>query len=242
LAAVIAIGGGEMWRERRTPFGRIALTATILTTGTWSWRLLGRNADWLPPLRWTILALSVIATVAVLLALRSPSRQRLAAAAMVVAVLVAGAGSAAYAFATIGQSHEGGGARVGPAVADANGPRHGGWDDDSNNAELDALLKTTHTTWSAAINGSSAAAGLELSTGTAVMAIGGFSGADPVPTLSQFQADVANHRIAYYIAPDPTHGFGRGRQHVDITRWVETNFPSVKKGSATVYDLSKPAG
>ena len=240
LAGMVAIGGSEMWRVRHALLGRISLAATILATGVWSWWLLGRNADWLPALRWVILAMTIAAAVALLLTLRTPNRPRLATAALALAVAVAGAGSAAYAFATMGRSHEGGGATVGPPMADRTGPGHGGWDDDSNNPQLDALLKATDTQWSAAINGSSAAAGLELSTDTSVMAIGGFSGSDPVPSLGEFQADVANHRIGYYIAPDPTRGFGRGRQHVDITRWVEMTFPAVKAGSATVYDLSTP--
>jgi 4-amino-4-deoxy-L-arabinose transferase-like glycosyltransferase len=239
LAALLAIGGSEMWRLRDTIFGRSALAATVLATGVWSWWLLGRNAEWMPVLRWTILALTIAATVALVVA-RSRSRQRFGAAVLAIGVLVAVAGSAAYTFATIGVSHEGGGATVGPPAADRNGPGHGGWDDNTDNAQLDALLEATHTQWSAAINGSSAAAGLELSTNTAVMAVGGFSGSDPVPSLSEFQADVANHRIGYYVAPDPTRGFGRGRGHTDITRWVATNFAAQKAGSATVYDLTAP--
>jgi 4-amino-4-deoxy-L-arabinose transferase-like glycosyltransferase len=240
LAGLIGIGGSQMWQWRQTAFGRIALSATVLVTGVWSWWLLGRNAEWIPALRWVILVMTLAATVALLTTSSAPARRRWAAAALGIGVIAAALGPAAYSFATIGQSHEGGGARVGPPVADSNGPGRGGWDDDSDNAQLDALLKATHTQWSAAITGSSAAAGLELSTDTAVMAIGGFSGSDPAPSLSDFQADVANHRIGYYIAPDPTHGFGRGRQHIDITRWVETTFRSVKAGSATVYDLSAP--
>ena len=70
-----------------------------------------------------------------------------------------------------------------------------------SNPHLDALLEATGTPWSAAIDRSSSAAGLELSTGTAVMAIGGFSGTDPTPTLQQFQSDVARHLVRYYLAP-----------------------------------------
>jgi len=238
LAGLVAIGGSEAWRVRHTIFGRSALAAMILATGGWSWWLLGRNADWMPPLRWVILALTIAAAIALLVVLGSPNRRRLAAVSLAAGIVVAAAGSAA--FATIGQSHEGGGARVGPPSADGNGFGHGGWNDDSDNAQLDALLKATHTPWSAAINGSSAAAGLELSTNTSVMAIGGFSGSDPVPSLGQFQADVANHQIGYYVAPDPTHGPGRGRQHTDITRWVAANFVALNAGSTTVYDLSTP--
>jgi hypothetical protein len=61
-----------------------------------------------------------------------------------------------------------------------------------------------------------------------------------VPSLSQFQDDVTNHRIGYYIAPDTTHGPGRGRAHTDITRWVAANFVRLNVGTATVYDLSTP--
>ena len=238
MAGLVAIGGSEAWRLRRTVLGRSALAAMILATGAWSWWLLGRNADWMPALRWMILVATIAATVAILVALSSRHRRRVAGFCLAAAVVVAGAGPAAYTFATIGQSHEGGGARVGPAVADGNGPARGGWNDDTDNTQLDALLKGTHTQWSAAINGSSAAAGLELSTDTAVMAMGGFSGSDPVPSLNQFQDDVANHRIGYYIAPDTTRGPGRGRQHTDISRWVAANFAPRKTGSATVYDLT----
>jgi hypothetical protein len=105
------------------------------------------------------------------------------------------------------------------------------------------MLEATSTRWSAAIERSSAAAQLELSTNTAVMAIGGFSGTDPAPTLAQFQDDVAHHRVAFYVSANNKgrHGPGaRGRAHSDIATWVATNFRSARVGDATVYDLSSP--
>jgi hypothetical protein len=108
--------------------------------------------------------------------------------------------------------------------------------------ELDAMLEATSTPWSAAIDRSASAAGLELSTSTAVMAIGGFSGSDPTPTLKEFQDDVAHHRVAFYIATN-NHGHGPmwgGHGHTDIATWVASNFDAVQVGSATVYDLSMP--
>nr|WP_197748127.1 glycosyltransferase family 39 protein [Mycolicibacterium helvum] len=237
MVALVAIGGREMWRGRDRIYGRISLFAMILMTGVWSWWLLDRNADWVPALRWAILAVTVVASVVLLLAL-STRRCRLAAAALVLGVLAGGTGSAAYAFATIGQSHDGGGAQVGPAQPVRNGASgHGRQDQDGDNAQLDGLLEATDTKWSAAVNGSSAAAGLELATNTSVMAIGGFGGSDPVPSLTQFQADVANHQIGYYIAPGNQGGPGRGNQHADITAWVAANFAAKTVGSDTVYDL-----
>jgi hypothetical protein len=76
-----------------------------------------------------------------------------------------------------------------------------------DNPQLNQMLTATTTQWSAAIDRSSPAASLELSTDTAVMAIGGFSGRDPAPTLSQFIDDVQHHRIGYYIVAD-TRGRG----------------------------------
>jgi 4-amino-4-deoxy-L-arabinose transferase-like glycosyltransferase len=113
-----------------------------------------------------------------------------------------------------------------------------------DNAALDSLLDGTLTKWSAAVDGSSTAAGLELSTNTPVMAIGGFSGSDPVPTLSQFQQYVAKHQVTYFIAQDDQGGgpggFG-GKQHSDINDWVAATFAPIKVGSDTVYDLTTPA-
>jgi hypothetical protein len=52
-------------------------------------------------------------------------------------------------------------------------------------------------TWVAATEGSEGAAPLELATGDAVMAIGGFNGTDPWPTLAGFKELVAKHEIHY---------------------------------------------
>ena len=250
VAGMFALGVHEMWVRRTTRFGRFALAAMLLTTGVWGWWLLHRDAAWLPALRWTVLTLAVATTV-VLIALLAKSRERYARVAVVAAAVVALAGSAAYAVATVGQPHAGGGPSVGPAeVAEANGhdggpggARNRGFGQTDDNPQLDALLAQTHTDWSAAITRSSAAAGLELQTHTAVMAIGGFSGNDPVPTLSEFQKDVATHRVSYYTVPTDNHpggGPGANRGHSDITDWVTANFTSVKIGSDTVYDLTKP--
>ena len=54
--------------------------------------------------------------------------------------------------------------------------------------------------WIAATEGSQEAAPIELATGgDAVMAIGGFNGTDPAPTLAQFEAMVAKGEIHYYV-------------------------------------------
>jgi hypothetical protein len=240
VAAMFAIGVHELWRNREKWWCRIGLVAMVGGTGFWSWWILGRNAGWLPALRWTILALAVAAVIAVLWPRTGTSRRAVALATLGVGLVAALAGPAAYTIATIGQPHEGGGPSVGPADASRQG--HFWFGQGEDNADLDALLKATHTEWSAAINRSSSAANLELSTDTAVMAIGGFLGTDPAPTLSQFQHDVAQHNVAYYIVTnDRGRGPGWGNYgHDDIAKWVAATFPSKNVGDATVYNLSTP--
>jgi 4-amino-4-deoxy-L-arabinose transferase-like glycosyltransferase len=100
-----------------------------------------------------------------------------------------------------------------------------------------ALLRATTSTWAAATTGSQAAAPLELASGRAVMAIGGFSGSDPAPTLAQFKAYVAAGQVRYFIAG----GFGGGqRGSSDITTWVQARYQAKTVGGETVYDLSAP--
>ena len=55
-------------------------------------------------------------------------------------------------------------------------------------------------TWVAATVNSNKAAGYQLASGDPVMAIGGFNGTDPAPTLAQFEKYVAEGKIHYFIA------------------------------------------
>jgi 4-amino-4-deoxy-L-arabinose transferase-like glycosyltransferase len=240
VAAMFAIGVHELWRHREKWLYRGGLAALVGGAGVWGWWVLGRNAGWLPALRWTILAVAIVAVLALLVPWTYQAGRRVALGALGVGLVAALAGPAAYAIVTIGQPHEGGGPSVGPADASRQG--HFGFGQFADNADLDAILRDTNTEWSAAILRSSSAAGLELFTGTAVMAIGGFSGRDPVPTLSQFQDDVAQHKVAYYIVVNNRgHGPGWGnRGHADIGKWVAATFRSTNVGDATVYNLSVP--
>lgn len=111
--------------------------------------------------------------------------------------------------------------------------------------------------WVAAAIGSQNAAGLQLGTGLPVMAIGGFNGSDPSPTLAQFQQYVADGDIHYLLASGgaggglgggaggglggglggPLGGSGTGSQ---ISTWVAANFTQVTIGGSTFYDLTQP--
>ena len=80
------------------------------------------------------------------------------------------------------------------------------------------------------------------------MAIGGFNGTDPTPTLAQFELDVVEGKIHYFIASGGGGGFGGGGAGIGsssssnaITSWVESHFAGETAGGQTLYDLSKAA-
>ncbi|KRF26465.1 glycosyltransferase family 39 protein [Phycicoccus sp. Soil803] len=107
--------------------------------------------------------------------------------------------------------------------------------------------------WVAAAIGSQNAAGLQLGTGLPVMAIGGFNGSDPSPTLAQFQQYVADGDIHFFAGGGsvnsaasggagggPGGGMGGSGTGSEIAEWVAANFTQVTIGGSTFYDLTQP--
>jgi hypothetical protein len=110
----------------------------------------------------------------------------------------------------------------------------------STNSTLVALLASTSTRWAAATVGSQSAAPLQLASGKAVMAIGGFTGSDDAPTLAQFEAWAQEGLVRYFI---PGNGMGGGAgggsgSASQITSWVESHYTVTTVGGVTVYDLT----
>ena len=105
-------------------------------------------------------------------------------------------------------------------------------------AALVALLEAHagNYKWVMATIGANQASGYQLATGDPVMAIGGFNGTDPTPTLAAFQGFVAKGQIHYYIAG----GTGdRSSSASAITAWVEQHFTAATVGSTTLYDFTQ---
>jgi 4-amino-4-deoxy-L-arabinose transferase-like glycosyltransferase len=83
--------------------------------------------------------------------------------------------------------------------------------------------------------GSTTAASYQLAADEPVMAIGGFNGTDPAPTLAQFEKYVTEGRIHYFISSGSKSGSGTAAQ---ITTWVAAHYTEKTVGSTTVYDLT----
>lgn len=93
-------------------------------------------------------------------------------------------------------------------------------------------------TWIAAAVGSNSAAGYQLATGDPVMALGGFNGSDPSPTLAAFQKLVANGEIHYFIGGTIGGSNGGSDAASSIASWVAANYTATTVDGVTLYDLS----
>jgi hypothetical protein len=98
-------------------------------------------------------------------------------------------------------------------------------------------------TWVAATTGANSAAGYQLATGDPVMAIGGFNGTDPAPTLTQFERYVAEGKIHYYISGGGGFGGGGGSGSTSsssssIESWVSSHFTAETIDGITIYNLA----
>jgi 4-amino-4-deoxy-L-arabinose transferase-like glycosyltransferase len=94
-------------------------------------------------------------------------------------------------------------------------------------------------TWAAAEVTANGAAPLQIASGEPIMAIGGFNGTDPAPSLAEFKELVAQGKVHYFIGGGGG-GFGGGRNGTsnEIATWVAENFQAQTVGSTTVYDLT----
>jgi 4-amino-4-deoxy-L-arabinose transferase-like glycosyltransferase len=340
IGALVGIGATALWRPRLGFAGRLVAGLAVAATAVWAYMLLNRTPDWLPWLRWVVLAAGVAGAIAVLagpyLASMARSRRgRLALLGVPIALAVfAGlAGPTAYALDTVNSTHTGAipsagpqttgfgfgghvpggakrfgggfggfggfpGGRAGqlPGGAGAAGARPGGTAPGrtapagsggtfpvgragavpgrtgtgsvrglpgrdgfggfggggfggglgGNTQVSSALVKLIEQDastykWVAATEGSTAAAPLELATGDAVMAIGGFNGTDPWPTLAVFKELVAKHEVHYYVGQG-SESFGGGTGSSAIGQWVAAHFKKETVGGETVYDLTEPIG
>jgi 4-amino-4-deoxy-L-arabinose transferase-like glycosyltransferase len=333
IAALVGIGATALWQARLGLAGRITAAAAVLASAVWAYVLLDRTPDWLPWLRWVIVAAGVAGAAAIIAApylassrepadaLGRPRRSRLALVLVpVVLAMFAGlAGPAAYALDTVNSTHTGaipsagpsagfggggggfpGGGRAGgfrrgtgtggtrggtgfggtgfggggfggqgtsgtgtpggtgtrpggtlgaggTSAAGGTAGRAGGFGGGGlggSTTVSSALVKlleqdASSYKWVAATEGSEGAAPIELATGDAVMAIGGFNGTDPWPTLAAFEAAVAKHQIHYYVGQG-SESFGGGQGSSTITSWVAAHFKSETVGGETVYNLTAP--
>ncbi len=172
-------------------------------------------------------------------------------------LLAGGLGTAAWTVATASLPHSGSIPTSGPTASAMGGPGRdlggmggaagamggGMGGETAASTELTELLKSSGAKWSAIVSGASQAANLELASGTSVIALGGWNGGDPYPTLAQFQDMVDRGEIGYFVSGGGMGGgtgggMGGGRgASSEVATWVAENFQAQTVGSTTVYKL-----
>ncbi len=247
IAALVGIGGHLLWQNRSRPPWATASAGAVLVTSVLACVLLSRSDGWLPWLRAVVAVGGVAAAVLLLVAGRMTDAAGRAVAGLAVAASLAG--PSAYAVATAATPHTGSIPSVGPAGRGFGHMAAGGLlSAPTPGAGLTAALAdhAEDYTWVAATLGSNNAAGYQLAADAPVMAVGGFNGTDPAPTLAQFRGYVAEKRIHYFIRGRVMFGGWAGagssgsRDAAAIAEWVETNFTPATLDNAVVYDLTQP--
>jgi len=265
IGGAVALGGAALWANRGRLIARLLLAATSAGTGLWALILLLQAGSWYTVLGWTVFAVGVASGLALVWIDRLP--RMLATITLSTAIAAGLAGPYAYSIDTAATAHtgsivtagpltsfgRGGGGRGGaggqpPAGTGAptrtgTGAGTGGLLDGANTStELVNLLSqdAASYTWVAAAVGSQNAASYQLATGDPVMAIGGFNGSDPSPTLEEFKADVAAGTIHYFLGGTlggPQNGGSSSA--TEIATWVSQTFTATTVGGTTVYDLTQ---
>ncbi|MEA2828848.1 MAG: hypothetical protein QOG43_3287 [Actinomycetota bacterium] len=202
--------------------------------------------------------LAGLTATAVVVALAGPGAYAVATAATPHTGAIPSVGPAGFARGGFGGGRPGGGPTngvrpstgggptgPGTGATGAAGPGGGLLTGSAPSATLTATLEhdASSYTWVAATVGANQAAGYQLATDGAVMAIGGFNGTDPTPTLAQFQNYVGEGRIHWFIAGGRGGGFGGGgagggSTASEISSWIISTFTPQTVGGATLYDLS----
>jgi 4-amino-4-deoxy-L-arabinose transferase-like glycosyltransferase len=114
IAALVAIGGHQLWLARQHLWARLVVAAALVLTSLWAFALLDRTPAWYPGLRWLVLVAGLAAAVGVLVIGRS-SRRRALGLVAVLAGIGALAGPVAYSADTIGSAHTGSIPTAGPS-------------------------------------------------------------------------------------------------------------------------------
>ncbi|HEX2755914.1 MAG TPA: glycosyltransferase family 39 protein [Candidatus Limnocylindrales bacterium] len=133
-----------------------------------------------------------------------------------------------------------GGANGGLPGGTGAGGAFGGSGDQAVNSSLTAYLVANRGTasWIVAVTSANQAGSIELATGEPVMAMGGFTGSDPAPTLEQFQAFVASGQLRFVIVGGQDGGPGGGTDSTARTAWIQANCRAVTSVSSSLYDCA----
>lgn len=255
LALVLGVAVDFFARNRQTRFLRICTCLAVVIASLTAWMLLGSTWGWPEWLPTTVLALGLMA--ATLLATRPPTR-KITVFACALAICSLGIGPVITVLHSVSVPHSGSNpvsgllsrnpGSINQFLSGLRDSRSGGayeiaFGRDPDDALLAKLGQDATCEWTAATYASQTAARLQLELDRPVMAVGGFAGMDPSPTLSRFIDLVESGQICYFIVQEgylsiQTQEVGLNQ----LSNWVSQNFSSENINGNTVYDLRLRAG
>ncbi|WP_394616935.1 ArnT family glycosyltransferase [Lentzea sp. JNUCC 0626] len=228
IAAIIGIAAVELWDRRHEPVAAAVLSGSVALSALQCYVLINGFST---PVALLVLMTGLIAAVGLVLSLRW---------AIPVALIAALLGPTTYSFATVTTPHTGALPVAGPSNGRMGGMGGGLLDATTPDTEVTTLLQDNASSykWVAATIGSNNAAGLQLASGQPVMALGGFNGTDPAPTLAEFQEMVRSGQIHYYVSAGRMMQGETGSDAAhEIAEWVAQNYTATTVAGATLYDL-----
>ncbi|TWP52103.1 glycosyltransferase family 39 protein [Lentzea tibetensis] len=234
IAAIIGITATKLWERRAEPVAAAVLSGATALSAVQCYLLL---ATYAPTIAIIAMALGLLAAVGLVLSLRIAVPVALGAALL---------GPATYSVATAATPHEGAIPFAGPASGrgmrgglGGGGGMGGLLGATTPSDEVVALLRSGSYRWAAATVGSNNAAGLQLASGLPVMAVGGFNGTDPAPTLEEFQELVRSGQIHYFVGASMGMGGNSGSDASrQIADWVADTFTATTVDGVTIYEMS----
>lgn len=231
VATLAAAALVTLWRSSRASrVAAVGLAIAVAGSAAIGFVLLGDSPEFLPWLRWVVLACGAAAATAILAphlreALRGRATTTLAAAGAAVAVL---AGPASYSVATVTREHTGYSPTAGPAIG-AGRPAGAhvaestamlGFAQSLSSLTGYLLAHRDHAHFLVAATDAKTADPIALATGQPVITVGGYTGADPAPTAVQLERLVNAGQLRYVL--------------LDATRVMPAT-PAARAGSAAAW-------
>ena len=229
IAAGIGIGSTMLWRRRSDVRAATALAGAVLVTTVLAAVLLSRHGDWMPWLRAAV-AIGGVGAAALILVGRSAARRRGPGSRRALRWWRVWPRPLPTRWPPRPARMSDRSPRQAPRAAAGGGFAGGGLlSSPTAHPDLTRLLAAgaDEFTWAAAVVGSNNAAGYQLASGVPVMAVGGFNGTDPSPTLEEFTRYVDEGQIHYFIQGRMMMGRSGGDAGGDtaaITEWVESHY------------------
>lgn len=228
VAVMAAICLASFYQLREHLWMRIVAVLTCALSVVWAFVLIGRSGSY-ARLAWVVLIAGLVPCIVLCIRLlgevsqtwqrNSAAGRALRTAAMGCVCLALATGPVVWTAATISTGHSGSIVTAGPGGSGGHGGGNGVPDGteaptggpggkgssllgggSASEEVIDLLLQNASGyRWAAATTGSQNAASYQLASELPVMAIGGFNGTDPAPTLEQFKEYVEQGQIRYYI-------------------------------------------